>query len=462
MNTHLDDLTYDYNQIADPTLRTLAQRAADDIKPRLRRATEDILIIGARLATVRQYLPHGQWMDWLDAEFEMGDDTARHFINVASRFDDKSRIIRNLKPTALYALAAPSTPDDAITQVEALITNGHTPTVAETKQIIAEHKPGKPLMQVMSTQAEQEITSRIAAADEAVAAPDMVGSRWGALAAAWLRNHRDNTGRVWADLTDTQILHANAPWHQDFIRDVVREYPEMPDVKAALREGLSILRLHRAANPTPDTGRTPATQSPNHPITPLPSPTDNKALSPDTPSVALVEPAPARPPTRSSSAVHFTSDSEEHYTPDIIWQAAQRVMGVIVLDPCSNSADQPNIPALRQYTIDEDGLRQYWEGTVFMNPPYGRQIGEWITKLVEAHKTFDVPQAIALLPARVDTQWWQIIRDYPVCFVTGRLKFKGNDDNAAPFPSAVIYLGQRVDKFVNEFAPIGDIWRRIQ
>ncbi len=140
--THLDDLTYDYTQIADPTLRTLAQRAAEEIKPRLRRATEDILIIGARLAVIRQYLPHGQWMAWLDAEFEMHDNTARNFISVATRFADKSTIIVNLKPTALYALAAPSTPDDAITQVEALITNGHTPTVAETKQIITTVRAG--------------------------------------------------------------------------------------------------------------------------------------------------------------------------------------------------------------------------------------------------------------------------------------------------------------------------------
>ena len=38
--THLDDLVYGYTQITDPNTRTLAQRAADDIKPRLRRATE--------------------------------------------------------------------------------------------------------------------------------------------------------------------------------------------------------------------------------------------------------------------------------------------------------------------------------------------------------------------------------------------------------------------------------------
>ncbi len=137
---HVDDLAYDYTQITDPNLRTLAQRAAEEIKPRLRRATEDILTIGNRLATVRQYLPHGQWMDWLDTEFEMGDETARHFINVATRFSDKYQKFGNLKPSALYALAAPSTPDDAIAEVETHLANGYIPTVAETKTIIAQAK----------------------------------------------------------------------------------------------------------------------------------------------------------------------------------------------------------------------------------------------------------------------------------------------------------------------------------
>lgn len=140
--THLEPLVYDYSQIADANMRTLAQRAADEIKPRLRRATEDILIIGQRLAVVRQYLPHGQWMAWVEAEFGMDYQTAHNFTRVADRFGDKSINFINLKPSALYMLAAPSTPDEAIAEVESLVTNGYTPTVAETKQIITTVRAG--------------------------------------------------------------------------------------------------------------------------------------------------------------------------------------------------------------------------------------------------------------------------------------------------------------------------------
>ena len=140
-------------------------------------------------------------------------------------------------------------------------------------------------------------------------------------------------------------------------------------------------------------------------------------------------------------------------------------MGNIDLDPCSNSHDDPNVRADLHYTAADNGLIQYWEGNIFMNPPYGRQIGDWVAKLVEAHESGDVPQAIALLPARTDTQWWQLIRDYPVCFVTGRLKFKGNNNNAAPFPSAIIYLTRHesdIPVFRRVFSTFGDIWRRIK
>lgn len=135
------DLDYDYDQIADGETRTLARRAAQDIKPRLRRAAQDIVIIGQRLAEVQAKLPHGQWTPWLETEFDMTYRTAVNFIRVADRFSGKSEMISDLTPTALYALAAPSTPEDAIIEVEQHIAAGNPPTVAQTKQIIANHKP---------------------------------------------------------------------------------------------------------------------------------------------------------------------------------------------------------------------------------------------------------------------------------------------------------------------------------
>lgn len=160
-------------------------------------------------------------------------------------------------------------------------------------------------------------------------------------------------------------------------------------------------------------------------------------------------------------AVHFSSDTPEWYTPPQIIERTLKVLGKIDLDPCSNSKTNPNVKAKKHYTVEDDGLSQKWSGRVYMNPPYGREIEDWITKLCKSHESGDVTEAIALVPARVDTQWWSKLRNYPVCFVSGRLKF-GDAENSAPFPSAVVYLGNEIDKFYYAFCDLGDIWQRIE
>ena len=90
-----------------------------------------------------------------------------------------------------------------------------------------------------------------------------------------------------------------------------------------------------------------------------------------------------------------------------------------------------------------------------------RSIDKWVAKLCEEYKARRVTEAIALVPARTDTQWFGCLRDYPVCFIRGRLTFIGNTESA-PLPSAVVYLGPRaVGTFIQAFAPHGDVWQRV-
>ena len=92
------------------------------------------------------------------------------------------------------------------------------------------------------------------------------------------------------------------------------------------------------------------------------------------------------------------------------------------------------------FTPDDDGLKQTWEGVVWMNPPYGREIPKWIEKAFqEANCTKTT--VVSLLPARVDTRWFHN-HIYNNCgveieFIKGRLKF-GDAKNSAPFPSMVV------------------------
>lgn len=163
---------------------------------------------------------------------------------------------------------------------------------------------------------------------------------------------------------------------------------------------------------------------------------------------------------RSMPSAMASSTSPEWYTPAHIVALAAEVLGGIDVDPCSNSREAPNVTAREHFTQADDGLSRAWCGAVYMNPPYGSEIGDWVTKLRAEYEAARVTAAIALVPARVDTQWWQIVRDYPVCFVTGRLKFVGAE-NCAPFPSALVYLGPYSDDFVAAFSTIGDVWRRV-
>lgn len=88
---------------------------------------------------------------------------------------------------------------------------------------------------------------------------------------------------------------------------------------------------------------------------------------------------------------------------------------------------------------------------MFCNPPYGRQINEWVRKGYEESKKPGT-LVVMLIPARTDTSYFH---DYifhgkadEVRFIRGRLTFTDEDGNptkdakgrpcSAPFPSAVV------------------------
>lgn len=103
------------------------------------------------------------------------------------------------------------------------------------------------------------------------------------------------------------------------------------------------------------------------------------------------------------------------------------------LDVCS---DGINNKCDKFFTEADNGLNQRWEGVCWMNPPYGRTIGQWMKKAYES--SLEGATVVCLVPSRTDTKWWH---DYAmkgeITFIKGRLKFGGNK-NPAPFPSAIV------------------------
>ena len=115
------------------------------------------------------------------------------------------------------------------------------------------------------------------------------------------------------------------------------------------------------------------------------------------------------------------------------------------LDVCATSE---NSKCRKYFTETDDGLKKDWFGTVWMNPPYGREIGKWVARAY-AQSRLHGSTIVCLLPARTDTKWWH---DYcikgEITFIKGRLKF-GDAKNSAPFPSAVVIFRPTVAEALN-------------
>jgi len=155
----------------------------------------------------------------------------------------------------------------------------------------------------------------------------------------------------------------------------------------------------------------------------------------------------------------FTSDNEDWGTPACVLERVLRI-DRIALDPCHGPAGK--VQADTYYSQAEDGLSLPWrggQGLVYMNPPYGRGIGDWVDKSIDEYTMG--AEVVALVPARVETRWFYKYWAFAaaVCFWKGRLKFLGASDNSAPFPSAVVYLGDRVKRFDTAFRDAGIVLR---
>lgn len=348
----------------DTETRIVVQQRTEEIKVLVRRSAQDIIDIGGKLIEVKARLRHGNFGDWLDAEFGWTDKTAQRFMWVADKFKNDKLSNLNFGASALYLLAAPSTPEPARLEAIERAQSGEVITHRTAQNIVSEYRAVTPL----------------------------------------------NATRI-----TLQPTPANGA------RSFVAPY-----VPSEYEESGEVLPM---------------------------SPGNRKNGNGHTALVAPIAP--------NHMAIHYSSETPEHYTPMEIIEAAIAVLGTIDLDPCSNSKDNPNVPASEHFTEADNGLSLPWVGRVYMNPPYGRVIGDWTRKLTDEYQMGNVIEAITLVPGRIDTQWWQSLGfQYPACFYTGRLTFIGNDD-PAPFPSTIFYLGEDIAKFYEVFSAIGQIWTRI-
>ena len=130
----------------------------------------------------------------------------------------------------------------------------------------------------------------------------------------------------------------------------------------------------------------------------------------------------------------FTSNSDDYGTPQKLFNELNAEFNFDV-DVCA-SAD--NAKCRRYFSVEENGLLQDWSKfkTCYMNPPYGRQIIDWVKKAYETSLLGST--VVCLLPARTDTKWFhEYCMKGEMRFIRGRLKFN-DGKNPAPFPSMIV------------------------
>ena len=100
-------------------------------------------------------------------------------------------------------------------------------------------------------------------------------------------------------------------------------------------------------------------------------------------------------------------------------------LGPFDLDPCGYPGWDT---AKKLICLPDDGLSAPWEGRVWLNPPYGQEVWQWLDKLAEHH------HGTALIFARTETegfieQVWK--KATAVRFLYGRLHFHHPDGTRA-------------------------------
>ena len=127
---------FDYSTL-DSAIAAEARTMADRIRTRIESSHLDT---GRDLLTIKAKLDHGQFGKWLNAEFNMSERTAQNLMGLAEYANDKPATVADLPTTAVYKLAAPSTPKVIQEEIEQRVVKGERPSTREIEDRIAKAK----------------------------------------------------------------------------------------------------------------------------------------------------------------------------------------------------------------------------------------------------------------------------------------------------------------------------------
>ena len=155
------------------------------------------------------------------------------------------------------------------------------------------------------------------------------------------------------------------------------------------------------------------------------------------------------------------SGNNEWYTPGKYIELARQVMGGIDTDPATSEIANRTVKAEKIFTAEDDGRNQVWSGRVWMNPPYAQPLmGDFAEAVSAKFESGEIEQACILVNNATETKWFQRMLEASsaVCFPKSRIKFLDPEGNASGAPlqgQAIVYMGENVDSFKDQFSSEG-------
>jgi Protein of unknown function (DUF3102) len=132
---------YNFNyEILDRQTQISVKQRTFEIKCLIRQTAKDIVNVGQKLSEVKQQLKHGEFRNWLKTEFNWSISSATKFMQVSEQFKNVNFTHFNFAASALYILAAPSTPESARKYALQLATEGENITYSLAKLVVKHHK----------------------------------------------------------------------------------------------------------------------------------------------------------------------------------------------------------------------------------------------------------------------------------------------------------------------------------
>jgi hypothetical protein len=119
----------------EPITRYTAQ-----FKECMRRGAQAYVQAGTILLDVKAHLPHGEWERWVREELGISASLAVKLMQVARRFKSVTFTDLPVDPSALYLLAAPTTPEAVVREALDVASRGKGLSHREAKRLVNQHR----------------------------------------------------------------------------------------------------------------------------------------------------------------------------------------------------------------------------------------------------------------------------------------------------------------------------------